>query len=100
VISPAFIVPTSADRLTTTWRTRTVLLRHAGIAEACRPSFRRARVPVAAILNEERQVLMMWRYRFLPGRFGWELPGARIPAVPGCSVSPWSAEGLEVPDPG
>jgi 8-oxo-dGTP pyrophosphatase MutT (NUDIX family) len=37
-----------------------------------------SRVAVVAILNEERQVLMMWRYRFLPGRFGWELPGGIV----------------------
>ena len=39
---------------------------------------RLSRVAVAAIVNDDRQVLMMWRYRFVPGRFGWELPGGIV----------------------
>ena len=46
---------------------------------------RLSRVAVAAILNEERQVLMMWRYRFLPGRFGWELPGGIVEDAEGAA---------------
>ena len=36
------------------------------------------RVAVAAIIDENDRVLMMWRYRFVPRRFGWELPGGII----------------------
>lgn len=36
------------------------------------------RVAVAAIIDDEDRVLMLWRYRFVPGRFGWELPGGII----------------------
>lgn len=35
------------------------------------------RVAVAAIIDDDR-VLMMWRYRFVPRQFGWELPGGII----------------------
>jgi 8-oxo-dGTP pyrophosphatase MutT (NUDIX family) len=38
------------------------------------------RVAVAAIIDEDERVLMMWRYRFVPRRFGWELPGGIIDA--------------------
>lgn len=38
------------------------------------------RVAVAAILDDQDRVVMMWRYRFVPGRFGWELPGGIIEA--------------------
>lgn len=40
---------------------------------------RLSRVAVAAIIDHDR-VLMMWRYRFVPRRFGWELPGGIIDA--------------------
>jgi 8-oxo-dGTP pyrophosphatase MutT (NUDIX family) len=39
---------------------------------------RLSRVAVAAILDDQDRVLMMWRYRFVPHRFGWELPGGII----------------------
>lgn len=39
---------------------------------------RLSRVAVAAILDNDDRVLMMWRYRFVPARFGWELPGGII----------------------
>lgn len=38
------------------------------------------RVAVAAVLDDQDRVLMMWRYRFVPSRFGWELPGGIIEA--------------------
>lgn len=38
------------------------------------------RVAVAAIIDDHDRVLMMWRYRFVPRRFGWELPGGIIEA--------------------
>lgn len=37
---------------------------------------RLSQVSVAAIIDS--RVLMMWRYRFLPNRFGWELPGGIV----------------------
>jgi 8-oxo-dGTP pyrophosphatase MutT (NUDIX family) len=36
------------------------------------------RVAVAAVIDSTDRVLMMWRYRFVPRRFGWELPGGII----------------------
>jgi 8-oxo-dGTP pyrophosphatase MutT (NUDIX family) len=39
---------------------------------------RLVRVAVAAIVDELDRVLMIWRYRFVPGRFGWELPGGIV----------------------
>ncbi len=38
------------------------------------------RVAVAAIIDDSDRVLMLWRYRFVPGRFGWELPGGIVEA--------------------
>jgi 8-oxo-dGTP pyrophosphatase MutT (NUDIX family) len=35
-------------------------------------------VAIAAIIDNRDRVLMMWRYRFVPHRFGWELPGGII----------------------
>jgi 8-oxo-dGTP pyrophosphatase MutT (NUDIX family) len=37
-----------------------------------------SRAAVAAVIDEDDRVLMMWRYRFVPRRFGWELPGGII----------------------
>ncbi|WP_252541074.1 NUDIX domain-containing protein [Streptomyces sp. RO-S4] len=38
------------------------------------------RVAVTAVLDEQDRVLMMWRYRFVPQQFGWELPGGIVDA--------------------
>lgn len=35
-------------------------------------------VAVTAVLDDEDRVLMMWRYRFVPQQWGWELPGGII----------------------
>ncbi|MFJ8730339.1 NUDIX domain-containing protein [Streptomyces bauhiniae] len=35
-------------------------------------------VAITAVLDNRDRVLMMWRYRFVPGRFGWELPGGIV----------------------
>jgi NUDIX domain len=40
-----------------------------------------ARFPRAALLvliDDHRQVLMLWRHRFIPDRWGWELPGGLV----------------------
>ncbi|WP_078883046.1 NUDIX domain-containing protein [Streptomyces sp. NRRL S-1314] len=37
-------------------------------------------VAVTAVLDERDRVLMMWRYRFVPQQFGWELPGGIVDA--------------------
>ncbi|WP_217197071.1 NUDIX domain-containing protein [Streptomyces buecherae] len=37
-------------------------------------------VAVAAVLDDQDRVLMMWRYRFVPDQFGWELPGGIVDA--------------------
>lgn len=37
-------------------------------------------VAVTAVLDEQDRVLMMWRYRFVPQQFGWELPGGIVDA--------------------
>lgn len=31
-------------------------------------------VAVAAVINERREVLLLWRHRFITGAWGWELP--------------------------
>jgi 8-oxo-dGDP phosphatase len=41
---------------------------------------RLSRVAVAPVIDDAERVLMMWRYRFVPRRFGWELPGGIIDA--------------------
>ena len=33
---------------------------------------------IALVMDDKDRVLMMWRYRFVPERFGWELPGGII----------------------
>jgi 8-oxo-dGTP pyrophosphatase MutT (NUDIX family)/DNA-binding transcriptional regulator YhcF (GntR family) len=35
-------------------------------------------VAIAAVLDEQDRVLMLWRYRFVPDAFGWELPGGIV----------------------
>ncbi|MFD7668086.1 NUDIX domain-containing protein [Streptomyces sp. NPDC059788] len=35
-------------------------------------------VAIVAVLDDQDRVLMMWRYRFVPKRFGWELPGGIV----------------------
>ncbi|MGP2436087.1 NUDIX domain-containing protein [Streptomyces sp. JW3] len=35
-------------------------------------------VAIAAIIDDQDRVLMMWRYRFVPDSFGWELPGGIV----------------------
>lgn len=36
---------------------------------------RLARVVAAAVVNDQSEVLMMWRHRFAVDEWGWELPG-------------------------
>ncbi|WP_434795082.1 GntR family transcriptional regulator [Streptomyces albidoflavus] len=38
------------------------------------------RVAVTAVMDDQDRVLMMWRYRFVPQQFGWELPGGIVDA--------------------
>lgn len=35
-------------------------------------------VAITAVLDEQQRVLMMWRYRFVPQQWGWELPGGIV----------------------
>ncbi|MEV0191870.1 GntR family transcriptional regulator [Kitasatospora purpeofusca] len=37
-------------------------------------------VAITAVVDDQDRVLMLWRYRFVPGRFGWELPGGIVDA--------------------
>jgi 8-oxo-dGDP phosphatase len=37
-------------------------------------------VATAAVLNDDDQVLMVWRHRFVPDEFAWELPGGIVEA--------------------
>ncbi|MGC5233799.1 GntR family transcriptional regulator [Streptomyces albogriseolus] len=37
-------------------------------------------VAVTAVMDDQDRVLMMWRYRFVPQQFGWELPGGIVDA--------------------
>jgi 8-oxo-dGTP pyrophosphatase MutT (NUDIX family) len=39
---------------------------------------RLSHVAITAVVDEKERVLMMWRYRFVPHRFGWELPGGIV----------------------
>lgn len=36
------------------------------------------RVALALVLDEQDRVLMLWRYRFVPKAWGWELPGGIV----------------------
>ncbi|MFC4033744.1 GntR family transcriptional regulator [Streptomyces polygonati] len=38
------------------------------------------RVSIAAVLDDQDRVLMLWRYRFVADQFGWELPGGIVDA--------------------
>jgi 8-oxo-dGTP pyrophosphatase MutT (NUDIX family) len=49
-----------------------------GIAPFKHHVVRLHRVAVAAVLDEADRVLMMWRYRFVPNAWGWELPGGVV----------------------
>lgn len=35
-------------------------------------------IAAAVVLNDQNQVLMLWRHRFVPDSLGWELPGGVI----------------------
>lgn len=35
-------------------------------------------VSIAAVLDDQDRVLMLWRYRFVPDQWGWELPGGIV----------------------
>lgn len=35
-------------------------------------------VAITAVLDDQDRVLMMWRYRFVPQQWGWELPGGIV----------------------
>lgn len=35
-------------------------------------------VAITAVVDDQDRVLMLWRYRFVPQRFGWELPGGIV----------------------
>ncbi|MFF7839489.1 NUDIX domain-containing protein [Streptomyces ossamyceticus] len=37
-------------------------------------------VAITAVLDDQERVLMMWRYRFVPQQWGWELPGGIVDA--------------------
>lgn len=36
------------------------------------------RAVAVALVDEQDQVLLVWRYRFVQGRWGWELPGGLV----------------------
>lgn len=35
-------------------------------------------VAIAAVVDDQDRVLMLWRYRFVPQQWGWELPGGIV----------------------
>lgn len=35
-------------------------------------------VAITAVIDDQDRVLMLWRYRFVPRQFGWELPGGIV----------------------
>jgi 8-oxo-dGTP pyrophosphatase MutT (NUDIX family) len=38
------------------------------------------RAAMMVLLDEENRVLLLWRHRFLPDRWGWEIPGGFVDA--------------------
>jgi 8-oxo-dGTP pyrophosphatase MutT (NUDIX family) len=38
------------------------------------------RTAIVVLLDDQDQVLMLWRHRFVPDRWGWELPGGLVDA--------------------
>lgn len=38
------------------------------------------RAALIVLLDDDDQVLMLWRHRFVPDRWGWELPGGLVDA--------------------
>ena len=45
-----------------------------------RPVIRLHRVALVVLLDDHDQVLMLWRHRFVPDLWGWELPGGLVDA--------------------
>lgn len=45
-----------------------------------RPVVRLHRVALVVLLDDHDQVLMLWRHRFVPDLWGWELPGGLVDA--------------------
>jgi 8-oxo-dGTP pyrophosphatase MutT (NUDIX family) len=39
---------------------------------------RLSRAAVMVLLDEQDRVLLLWRHRFIPDRWGWELPGGLV----------------------
>ncbi|MET8623553.1 NUDIX domain-containing protein [Kitasatospora sp. NPDC004669] len=37
-------------------------------------------VAITAVVDDQDRVLMLWRYRFVPNKWGWELPGGIVDA--------------------
>ncbi|MGW5990777.1 NUDIX domain-containing protein [Streptomyces anulatus] len=37
-------------------------------------------VAITAVVDDQNRVLMLWRYRFVPQQWGWELPGGIVDA--------------------
>ncbi|WP_367043613.1 NUDIX domain-containing protein [Streptomyces sp. Je 1-332] len=35
-------------------------------------------VAISAVIDDQDRVLMLWRYRFVPDKWGWELPGGIV----------------------
>jgi len=54
---------------------------------------RLSHVAIAAVIDPQDKVLMIWRYRFVPTRFGWELPGGIV--EPGESAAETAAREVE-----
>jgi 8-oxo-dGTP pyrophosphatase MutT (NUDIX family) len=61
-------------------------------------------VVLAAVLDAEDRVLMLWRHRFIPDTMGWEIPSgiadpaedlAVAAAREACKESGWEPQGLE-----
>jgi 8-oxo-dGTP pyrophosphatase MutT (NUDIX family) len=36
------------------------------------------RVAISAVIDDQNRVLMLWRYRFVPHSWAWELPGGMV----------------------
>ncbi|MET8297880.1 NUDIX domain-containing protein [Streptomyces sp. NPDC005180] len=45
------------------------------------------RVAITAVVDDQDRVLMLWRYRFVPEQWGWELPGGIVDAGEDAAVT-------------
>ena len=45
---------------------------------------------MTAMLDDQDRVLLLWRHRFIPDAWGWELPGYYLAKKPWSLLLPWT----------